>query len=75
MDGHEREYSTTQRIGVVCSLLWTGGTITPFDVAEKIGITYNGAWKMLGRLSGCLPVVEENGEWWIPPEFFPGYRR
>jgi hypothetical protein len=61
----EERLITTERIALVTAYLYEGGTVTPAFVADRIGITENGAWRMLSKLSRVLPITEEDGQWWL----------
>lgn len=61
----DEELIVTERIAITVYALCQGGTVTPHYVAETVGITPNGAWRMLSKLSRVLPLTEENGRWWL----------
>lgn len=65
LDLADEELITTERIAITVYTLCQGGTVTPHFVAETIGITPNGAWRMLSKLSRVLPLTEEDGHWWL----------
>lgn len=64
-DMPDDELIVTERIAITVYVLCQGGTVTPHYVANAVGITPNGAWKMLSKLSRVLPLTEENGRWWL----------
>jgi len=65
VDPVEDEYIVTERIAITVYTLCLGGTVTTHDVAGSVGITPNGAWRMLCKLSRVLPLTEDAGRWWL----------
>lgn len=64
----DTDYITTERVAILVLTLARGGTVTTREVSERLGITQNGAWYMLSRLSRVLPVVQDKGQWFLLPE-------
>lgn len=65
VDPKEDELITTERIAITVYALCQGGTVTTHYVADSVGITPSGAWRMLSKLSRVLPMTEEGGRWWL----------
>lgn len=65
MDGidEDDEMVTTERVGVVVWLLARGHTFTTAEVAKISGLTTQGAWLMLSKLSRKLPLVQIGAYW------------
>jgi hypothetical protein len=61
----EDEYVTTERVGVIVWRLFGGEAMTTMEIAATAGITGNGAYRMMMRLSRVLPVMMANGKWSI----------
>jgi hypothetical protein len=59
----EDDLITTERVTIIAWELALGGTVTPQSVSEMTGISTNGAWRMLTKMSRVRPIVEENGCW------------
>ena len=58
-----RETCTTERVGLACSLLYSGGSWPTRQLADRLGITPSGAYAMLARLSRVLPVALDGAGW------------
>lgn len=65
MDGidEDDEMVTTERVGVVVWLLGRGHTFTTAEVAKISGLSAQGAWLMLSKLSRKLPLVQIGAYW------------
>lgn len=59
----EREYVTTERISVIVWQLAEGEALTTAQVAELAGISHDGAYKMLQKMSRAIPILCFDGEW------------
>lgn len=57
------EMMTTERVGVVVWLFGRGHTFTTAEVAKISGLTTQGAWLMLSKLSRKLPLVQIGAYW------------
>ena len=62
-NGAEREFIPTERIGLIVWQLAHGEALTVNQVADIAGITYQGAWRMLEKLSRAIPILCFGGEW------------
>ena len=62
-NGDDREYVATERVGVIVWQLAHGDALTTAQVAEIAGISYNGAYRMLQKLSRAIPILCFDGEW------------
>jgi flagellar basal body rod protein FlgF len=58
-----RDTCTTERVGMACALLYSGGSWPTRQLAYRLGITTSGAYAMLARLSRVLPVALDNDGW------------
>ena len=58
-----RESSTTERVGIACALLYSGGAWPTRSLAERLGLSYAGAWAMMARLARVLPLALEADGW------------
>ena len=59
----DRETSTTERVGIACSLLYRGGSWPTRTIADKLGVGQGGAYSMLSKLSRVLPLALDGGGW------------
>jgi predicted ArsR family transcriptional regulator len=64
----DTDYITTERVALLVFTLTRGGTVTTREIAERLEITENGAWRMLSRVSRVLPVVQDKGQWFLLQE-------
>jgi hypothetical protein len=56
------DYLTTERIGLISWWLADGETPTTRQVADRLGISYAGAWSMLQKLARVLPICYDENE-------------
>ena len=61
----ENGYITTERVAILVFTLARGGKVTTGEIAERLEITQNGAWRMLDRMSRVLPIAQERGRWFL----------
>lgn len=54
---------TTERVGIVAWRLAQGWQATTAEIAEWAGISRNGAWYLLMKLSRVLPIEMIDGRW------------
>ena len=54
---------TTERVGIVAWRLAQGWQATTAEIAEWAGISRNGAWYLLIKLSRVLPIEMIDGRW------------
>jgi len=59
----DRETSTTERVGIACSLLYRGGGWPTRTIADKLGVGQGGAYSMLSKLSRGLPLTLDDSGW------------
>lgn len=59
----EDDLITTERVTIIAWELALGGTVTPKQVSEMTGISTNGAWRMLDKMSRVRPIAEDHGYW------------
>ena len=64
----DEEMTPTERVGVVVWLLSGGHVFTTPEVAKISGLTTQGAWLMLSKLSRKLPLVNVNDYWKLTDE-------
>lgn len=64
------ELCVTERVGLVVWLLAAerGRKHTTADIARRLGVTYGGAWAMLGKLARVLPIAADSDGWWMLPD-------
>jgi hypothetical protein len=58
-----RDTCTTERVGMACWLLYSGGSWPTRRLADRLGITPAGAYAMLDKLSRVLPVALDGAGW------------
>ena len=58
-----RDTCTTERVGLACSLLYSGGSWPTRQLADRLGVTMSGAYAMLARLSRVLPLTLDTDGW------------
>jgi len=59
----EREYVATERVGVIVWHLAHGDALTTAQVADLAGVSRQGAYQMLQKLSRAIPILCFSGEW------------
>ena len=74
MEPEEMELVVTDRVVLVMMWLYAGCHLTPRCVAARTGLTYDGAWKLLGRISRKAPLIEENGIWYMASDVTSEHR-
>lgn len=60
-----RDFATTERISFIIWSMTLGAKLTTREIAQLLGITCNGAYRMLTRSSSAIPLVLEKGRWSI----------
>lgn len=60
---NRREWNAHQRGALIALFLWQGAKLSSKDVARLCVMSRQGAEKMMGILSGALPIVIEDGLW------------
>lgn len=65
------ELTITERIGLIVYLFSIGRRMTIREIASLSGLTFNGAWRMVTKLSRVIPLLEEGGLWAILPDSLP----
>ena len=58
-----RDTTTTERVGMAGALLYRGGAWPTRRIAERLGLSYAGAWAMMARLARVLPLALEADGW------------
>ena len=58
-----RDTTTTERVGRAVALLYSGGAWPTRRIAERLGLSYAGAWAMMARLARVLPLALEADGW------------
>ena len=53
----------TERVAVTVWLLSQGWQLSTKDIASLVGITSQGAYQMMDRVSRVVPVVLDAGKW------------
>lgn len=67
-DSLDADYNGQQKAAKVTLLLTQGQGLTTSEVATMFGITYHGAYQLMNRLSGSIPLVKDetrNGCWYL----------
>lgn len=66
----DRETVTTERVAMVAHLLMVrpGLKLTTADVARRVEMTHNGAWRMLSVMSRVIPLVQDLDGWYYWPD-------
>lgn len=59
------ELVVTERAGYIVYLLMRGKTLTTAEIANVLGMTPNGAWQLMSRLSRKVPLRQDLGYWFI----------
>lgn len=57
------ELITSERVAKIVHSLHLGHTYTTRNVAEEIGITWDGAYKMMHRIARVIPVTQIRRRW------------
>jgi len=60
-----RDFATTERITFIIWSMTLGAKLTTREIAQLLGITPKGAYMMLCRSSRAIPLVFENGRWYV----------
>lgn len=58
-----QDMRTTDRVAMICWLLLQGRAMTTVDVAKRTGMTRQGAWYLMARLSRTVPLYNDSGQW------------
>jgi len=58
-----QDWNAHQRGGFITLMLWQGAKLSSKDVARLCYMSRQGAEKMMGILSGALPIVCADGLW------------
>lgn len=63
----KEEVLPTERTGVIVYVLMShrGQKFTTAQLAQRVGLTHNGAWRMLCKLSRKIPICQEIDGWVI----------
>ena len=61
--GEGGDYTTTERVGLVVWWLAHGDGMSVADAVKLTGLSRQGAWDMLCRLSRVLPIYSHRGVW------------
>lgn len=59
----ERSLSAQQRAAKITLLLAAGNELTTACIAGHTGLSRVGAWLMMDKLAGVLPLVFVHGKW------------
>jgi hypothetical protein len=57
------EMATIDRVATVMRWLYEGQTVTILRVANDTGLSRQGAWYLLSRLSSTIHIYNHDGEW------------
>jgi hypothetical protein len=55
----------TERIFAIALEFAAGRRMTPRQIADRYGLTPDGAYKMLLKASRISPLIEDQGVWWL----------
>ena len=58
-----RQTITTERVGTVVALLYSGGSWPTRALAERVNMTVSGTYAMLSKLSRVLPLTLDDDGW------------
>ena len=63
--GRKEEYSVTQRVTVVAWRLAQGGSVTVSEVADELGMSPSGAYRLLDKMSAAAPITydQQTRQW------------
>jgi hypothetical protein len=63
----QKDLLPTERAGIVVYILMAnrGKLFTTAYFAQRVSLTHDGAWRMLGKLSRKIPIVQEIDGWVI----------
>lgn len=69
-DADDRELITTERVGLITYILLNprGAKYTTAHFANVAGVTHEGAWRILTKLSRVLPVCRDMDGWYMLPD-------
>lgn len=65
------ELLPTERTAIVVGRILLGERLTTRQIADYLGITWDGAHKMLGKIARVLPIVQTDGCWERGPIAWP----
>lgn len=62
----DRETVTTERVTIVAHWLFTapGQRMTTAEIARRLEMTHNGAWRMLSTMSRVSPITFDKMGWY-----------
>lgn len=55
--------SAQEKAAKVTFQIVSGDTPTTADIAERFGMTWQGAYRMMSNVSRVVPLTTENGRW------------
>ena len=61
-----RDWNAHTRAAAAALLLMGGNRLTTSEIAQLVGLTYHGAYRLMINLSIELPITQIDGRWeWI----------
>lgn len=63
------ELNPTQRVAFITFSIMAGQTYTSASIADLFGISRQSAWEMMCKLSGVLPVYQDEAFIWRRLDF------
>ncbi|NLX42133.1 MAG: hypothetical protein GXY79_01490 [Chloroflexi bacterium] len=55
--------TSQERAALAVVWLNDGAQLTTAELAERLGMTWGGAWRLMHRLARVLPIDQEDGRW------------
>ena len=65
MQPPEEIETVTERVAEITWRLSQGERLTVIQVAREYGMTWDGAYKLLTRMSRKVPIYSDKGEWQV----------
>lgn len=57
------DLSAQQKAADITCLIVRGAAPTTAEIAERYGITWQGAYMMMSRISGVVPLIQDGQRW------------
>ena len=57
------DYTAQERAALITLEIFAGAELTTAEIAQRVGVTYQGARAMMDKISRVVPVYVDNGLW------------
>lgn len=63
LDESISDYTAQERAALTAFYILEGAEMTTAEIAERVGLTHQGAWSMMQRVARVVPVYQDEGRW------------